>query len=46
MKPVNPAFIRWYEEPGKPKVPSVTSILQQMPEESYIEKWKASIGEE
>lgn len=39
MKTLLPASIRWYQE-GEIQLPSVTSVLQLMPDDPYIEKWK------
>lgn len=43
-KLINPDSIRWYTDPitGQ-KLPSVTSVLQLMPEESFMTKWRESM---
>lgn len=47
MKTINPKAIRWYLPEGKTqKVPSVTSSLQLMPDDPYIQTWKESLTEE
>lgn len=47
MKNINPASIRWYTDPETgQKLPSVTSVLQLMPDDPYIEKWKSSMSVE
>lgn len=47
MKNINPASIRWYTDPVTGmKLPSVTSVLQLIPDDPYIEKWKNSLSVE
>lgn len=47
MKAINPACIRWYIDPETgQRLPSCTSVLQLMPDDPYIEKWKNSLTTE
>ena len=47
MKNINPKAIRWYQESDEQqKLPSVTSVLQLLPDDPYIQKWKESLTEE
>lgn len=44
MKTLIPESIRWYTIPDTGmKLPSVTSVLQLIPDDIYIEKWKSSM---